>query len=247
MREVAVMRSKPRAILFDLDDTLISFDGVSRQAWERCCTAFLETHAIGLQQADLLREIYKAGTWFWSDPQRHKTGRENLREARRGVAKIALGALGVESGALAGELADRYTALHHSLVHPYPGTLPTLTALREAGYRLGLVTNGTSAGQRDKLRRFGFAPFFEIILIDQELGFGKPDVRVYGHAAGLLRLSYASLWMVGDNLVWDIQSPQSLGIYTVWHDYRQAGLPADAAAAPDAVIHRIDELPALLP
>jgi putative hydrolase of the HAD superfamily len=239
------MTPYPKAILFDLDDTLISFDGVTHQAWDECCGDFIRRREPGLSKQDLLRAVREAGAWYWGDPARHKAGRENLKEARRQVVQLALGTLGMTDPETIFSLADRYTARQDELIHLYPNTLSTLGALRAAGVRLTLITNGSSEGQRAKLTRFGLADFFEHILIDQELGFGKPEVRVFWHALELMRLDARECWMVGDNLVWDIQPPQVLGIRAAWHDWRGKGLDPGSKIIPDRIIRDVGEL--LLP
>ena len=233
---------KPKAILFDLDDTLISFEGVSDEAWEKCCTEFTRKHALNLSTGELLKKLSEIRKWYWSCPERHKTGRENLVEARREIVKLALEAFDITGSQRANELADNFTAYKDSLVCLFPNTIETLTKLRTKGYRLGLITNGSSKGQRAKLERFGLHSFFEIILIDQEVGFGKPDIRIYELGLKLLGLSVEDVWMVGDNLVWDIEPPKSMAIFTVWHDYKKAGLPANLSAVPDKQIKDISEL-----
>ena len=240
------MPHNPQAILFDLDDTLISFKGVSNQAWKSSCTQFINTHALSIPAAELLSALAKTRRWYWGDPQRHKAGRENMQNARREIVFLTFQSLGIADEALSRELADQYSACQQRMVHLFPNTLRVLSALRQNGYRLGLITNGSSAGQREKLSRFVLEPYFEIILIDQEVGFSKPDIRIYEHARSLLNLRYQDLWMVGDNLVWDIQSPQSLGIYTVWYDAEKAGLPENSPIMPDAAIQDISELFAML-
>ena len=191
----------PAAILLDLDDTLIAFDGVTRQAWNECYQDFMARRRPGFSE-DALREAVRAAQgWYWGDPARHKAGRENLRAARREVVGIALKTLGAYDSDVVNDLADRYTNRQDELIHPYPNTLPTLNALKGAGVRLALITNGSSAGQRAKLERFGLTDYFEHILIDQELGFGKPGKRVFEHALSLMGLSARDAWMVGDNLV----------------------------------------------
>lgn len=236
------MSPLPVAILTDLDDTLISFDGVTRQAWNECYADFMARHRPGFTMDALREAVRAAGSWYWGDPVRHKTGREDIRCARREVVGIALATLGVEDRELVNDLADRYSDRHDELIHPYPNTLPTLDALKAAGVRLALITNGSSRGQRAKLTRFGLTDYFEHILIDQELGFGKPDIRVFEHALSLLKLTNRDAWMVGDNLVWDIEPPKTLGIHAVWHDWRRAGLPEDAKIRPDRIITDIGDL-----
>lgn len=232
----------PVAVLFDLDDTLISFDGVTRQAWNECYEDFMIRHKPGFTLDALRQAVRTVGSWYWGNPVRHKTGREDIRSARREIVGIALAMLGAQDDDIANDLADRYTDRHDELIHPYPNTFPTLDALKNAGVRLALITNGSSQGQQAKLTRFGLTDYFEHILIDQELGFGKPDVRVYEHALSLLKLTSRDVWMVGDNLVWDIYPPKSLGIHAVWHDWRGAGLPEDAEIRPDRIITDIGEL-----
>lgn len=232
----------PKAVLFDLDDTLIAFDGVSRGAWEESCEEFLRERPRGFSREALLAAIYAASRWYWGDPARHKTGRENLPAARREVVSLALSKLGVTDPRTGDDLADRYTHLQDERIHLFPETLPVLEAFRAAGVRLSLITNGSSVCQRAKLQRFGLTDFFEHILIDQELGFGKPDVRVYEYALSLLALEARDVWMVGDNLAWDIWPPMTLGIFAVWHDWRRKGLQPGETRRPDRIIADIGEL-----
>lgn len=48
--------------------------------------------------------------------------------------------------------------------------------------------------------------------------------------------------MVGDNLEWEVAVPKQLGLYTVWVDFAAKGLPANAPAQPDRIIHNLAEL-----
>lgn len=46
---------KPKDILFDLEDTLITFEGVSHEVWEKCCTEFIQKYALNLSTGELLK------------------------------------------------------------------------------------------------------------------------------------------------------------------------------------------------
>ena len=236
------MNTYPGVILFDLDDTLISFEGVSDIAWDKCREDFIETGGTPFSKEDLLKTIQVKRKWHWSDPQRHKTARENMKQARRDIVSLALMDLGVTQTDLINKLADTYSDYQNELICLHPNTTDTLNVLKTIGVRMGLITNGTSEGQREKLRRFSLTDYFEIVLIDQELGFGKPDVKVYRHALALLHLRPQDAWMVGDNLIWDVQAPQSRGIYSIWYDYKKSRLPKDTVIMPDRVIMDISEL-----
>ena len=236
------MKPYPPAILFDLDDTLISFEGVAEQAWEICCQKLIDSHHLELSFSVLLNQINLTRKWFWSDPERHKKGRSDMLAARREIVKMAMRELNMRDVSLSDELADNYSACRKELITIFPSTVQTLQTLRGQGVRLGLITNGTGAEQRSKIDRFSLAGYFEFIFIEGEIGFGKPDIRVYEKALSTLNLPPTEVWMVGDNLVWDIQAPQSLGIYAVWNDYKNEGLPPDSKIIPDKIINEISEL-----
>lgn len=57
-----------------------------------------------------------------------------------------------------------------------------------------------------------------------------------------LKVTPREAWMVGDNLVWDIETPQKMGIFSIWNDHDQSGLPKDSQVIPDRIIHNISEL-----
>ena len=83
---------------------------------------------------------------------------------------------------------------------------------------------------------------FDHIQIEGEHGFGKPEERAYNHAMEVLGVGPHETWMVGDNLEWEVISPQRLGIYAIWHDGYGVGLPPDSPIRPDRNIHRLSEL-----
>lgn len=226
----------PKVILFDLDDTLISFDGVSGPAWEKCCFDFVIYHQFPYDTAELLKCINTTRKWYWSDPERHKRGRSNMLSARREIVSLAMQKLNIHNGLLSNELADSYSNYHEKLIHLFPHTLSALDELKSMDIRLGVITNGTKDLQRGKLERFALTQYFEYVLVEGEVGFGKPDERIYRMALSLFNVPPRDCWMIGDNLVWDVQAPQALGINAIWYDYRRVGLPQNSSILPDHVI-----------
>ena len=96
--------------------------------------------------------------------------------------------------------------------------------------------------QRGKITRFGLTDLFDTILIEGEVGFGKPDPRVYARALESLEVAAADAWMVGDNLEWDVAEPQRQGIYGIWIDVWGRGLPPRHPVRPNRIIRRLSEL-----
>jgi len=231
----------PRAILLDLDDTILADAANGDRCWRAVCDRFA-AEVLGLTPDRLLAEIDRMRIWYWSDPERHRRGRLDLERARQELVGMALEALGVDRPDLARRIAQEFSALRYEALRPFPGAIETLRRLRERGVRLALVTNGSGAAQRRKIDRFGLAPLFDCIVIEGEFGAGKPDERVYRHACEQLGAAPAEAWMIGDRLDWDVAGPQRLGILAVWVDNAGQGLPPSSPVRPDRIIRSLAEL-----
>jgi putative hydrolase of the HAD superfamily len=231
----------PKVIIFDLDDTIIRFGEGEIPAWKIVCARFCRKHC-KVRREELFTAILKTGRWYWGDKDRHRTGRSDLRKARRQVAAAALQSLGIENGEYANEIADHYSDLRRKKLRLFPKARQTLMTLKKKNQRMVLLTNGESSLQRYKIERFKLGRYFEKVFIEGEVGFGKPDKRAYTNLLEDMHLVPADVWMVGDNLEWDIYTPKSLGIYSIWNDYRKKGLPGSCPFPPDRIIHNISEL-----
>jgi putative hydrolase of the HAD superfamily len=84
-----------------------------------------------------------------------------------------------------------------------------------------LITNGAAAPQRAKIDRFALAPFFDVIVVEGEAGFGKPDPRVFASALGTVRVPAGRALMAGDNYDCDVLGALGAGLHAVWIDRRE--------------------------
>jgi len=229
----------PRAVLFDLDDTLVVFDPVCGPAWREICGSHADR--VGLPAGELFRAIQQVSRAYWSNPERHRAGRLALEETRAAIVGEALRGRGIADPGLARTIAFEYSALQESRIELFPDALATLSALRDAGVRMALVTNGNARLQRRKIERFGLERFLSAFLVEGELGFGKPDRRVFERALQALEVSPDQAWCVGDNLEWDVAGAQAVGIHGIWKDSDRSGLPA-GPVQPDRIIRELSEL-----
>jgi putative hydrolase of the HAD superfamily len=235
----------PRGLLLDLDDTILDDSSLVHECWRHACAG----HANRLAPLDpgvVVDAIRETSRWYWSDAERHRTGRLELEAARREVVRLALVELGVEDTSLAAAIGDAYSHQRDAGMEPLPDAIDTVRWLRDSGRRLALLTNGAGPAQRQKIARFGLADLFDVILIEGELGFGKPDERVYHRALSALTADPSEAWMVGDNLEWDVGAPQKLGIAGVWIDIRGRGLPDETTIRPHHIVRSLSQLRALI-
>lgn len=233
---------RPRAILFDLDDTLISaYSGHPRDVWRRALEAF-RAELGGAVLDSAADAIHAEAAAFWSDPSRHRAARLDLAQARHDITGAGLRKIGIAGASLTGRIANAFHSLRNREMKLFPDAHATIDALRAAGVRLALVTNGASEIQREKIRRFDLEHRFEHIQVEGEVGFGKPEPEAYHHAMRALDTPAHATWMVGDNLEWEVAAPRRLGIHTIWHDHAKTGLPENAPAEPHRIIHGLAEL-----
>ncbi len=231
----------PPAVLLDLDDTILDDSSAVDECWLAACR--LHCAAGRLPEADALHAaIKRASGWFWSDAERHRVGRLDLPAARTEVVRLALDEAGIDDRALAARIAAAYASERDARMTPLPDAVETVQWLRSTGRRLALLTNGAAEAQRSKIERFALGGLFDAVLVEGEVGFGKPDARIYHLALGRLGVSAGEACMIGDNLEWDVEAPQRLGIYGVWIDRRRKGLPAGRAITPDQVIASLSDL-----
>jgi putative hydrolase of the HAD superfamily len=231
----------PKAILFDMDETLLTNTMPIESAWQEACeTSAKRVNTFNSEELRLQINIIRE--WYWGDPERHRLGRLNLLKARTAVVRLSLEKLGCGDEVIAAAVATDYSSLIDRSLSCFPNAEDTLLQLVKKGVKLALLTNGAGESQQEKIKRFGFSRYFPVRLIEGELGFGKPDQRVFETAMKKLETTPGQTWMVGDDLQRDIAGAQKMGIYSIWCDYGRNGLPESSKVKPDKIINNIAEL-----
>ena len=238
------MTQLPRAMLIDMDDTILSAYGRPEIAWNKVAAEFAAEFA-PLSPQQVAAAILDSGRRFWASAE--AAWRLKLAEARHVVVKDGFATLAAAGQPalptdLAVRLADRLTAYREEEMFMFPGAHDAIDALKAHGVKLALVTNGAAETQRAKVERFALTHRFDHIQIEGEHGFGQPEQRAYLHAMQALGVTAPETWMIGDNLEWEIEAPQRLGIYAIWMDVHGDGLPADSTIKPDRIIRSLSEL-----
>ena len=234
----------PRAMLIDMDDTILSAYGRPEIAWNHVAAEFADELA-PLPSSALAAAVLGFARNFWSTAE--PAWRLKLGEARRITVQGGFDALAAAGHArlpsdLAVRIADRFSEYREEEMFIFPGAHDAIDELRSRGVKLALVTNGAADTQRAKVERFELAHRFHHIQIEGEHGFGKPEERAYLHAMEALGVSATDTWMIGDNLEWEVEAPQRLGIYAIWMDVHGDGLPPGSTVRPDRIIRSLAEL-----
>jgi HAD superfamily hydrolase (TIGR01549 family) len=212
------MQPTGKLALFDLDNTLID-----RQAaflgWTQ---HFARERSLGDAAIAWILELDRDG--FASREEVFSPVRERYHLAG-----------GVE------ELITEYRSSYPSFIASEPLVVAALARLREAGWRLAIVTNGPPS-QHEKIDKAGLASSFDAYCVSSEMGFEKPDPRIFEEAArqcGAELKLWSEAWMVGDAPGPDVQGGASAGLRTIWmHRGRSWG---QLELRPDATVGSLSE------
>ena len=238
-----------RALLLDLDDTLIVEEPAAVAAFEATAAFASGRHPVDPRRLALdaracARELWHAAevgdfgrrigisSWeaLWC---RYEGDDDELRAMRawspgfrRDAWRGALERQGIEDVELAAELGERFGEERRARHETFEDAAPVLDALA-GDYRLALVTNGASCLQREKFEASGLTDRFDAVVVSGDLRSAKPDPAVYAHALEALDARPADAVMVGDSLRNDVDGPVAAGLRGIWLNRTGASRPAD--------------------
>jgi 2-haloacid dehalogenase len=197
-----------RAVLFDLDRTLLDFDRAQRGALGRAL------RGRGLPFGKHVLATYRAiNDGLWAAYRRGEIAQAVLEVERFRRLLLALGA----PERLAWRLSRDFVSELSRRGDRLPGSRAALLALRKR-FRLGVVTNGIDRVQHARLAASGLRPFFETVVTSEACGYAKPDPRIVHTALRALGVTAAEAVYVGDDVAVDGGAARAAGTGFVWVD-----------------------------
>lgn len=196
-----------RAVMFDLDDTLID----STSAVTAAVVAWAAEH--GVDDAEVAQRWLDLSDVHFARYQRREVS--FLDQRRERVREFLT--LEVDDAA-ADEIFASYLARYEAGWVAFDDARPTLRRARARGLRVAILTNGEEDHQRRKLERLGLTAEIDLLICSSMLSFGKPDPRAFAEALDLVGVAAAEALMVGDSLDIDIRGALAAGIDAVLLD-----------------------------
>ena len=217
-------------LLLDADGTLFDYDRAEAAALT------LSLKGLGvLPTPEHLTRYRGFNSALWAALERGEVTRERLRSER---FRLLFEAFGIEADPVTfnaqylkhlGQRGDQLDGAESVLDQLFGGT------------RMALLTNGFAEVQRTRLDHSGLGQFFEVVIISDEVGFAKPDPRIYDASFEAMgNPSKSSVLMVGDSLTSDMQGGLNYGIDTCW--FNPGGKPNTLDRDPTFEIRQLNEL-----
>jgi putative hydrolase of the HAD superfamily len=223
-------RPWPKAILFDLDDTLWPIAPVILQA-EQILFDWLREHAPRVAERFTIESLRQARLDLLAERPELAVDLGKLRHAGLLAAFEAAG----EDLAKVEHAMARFAAARNAVV-PFDDVVPGLIRLNDH-VLIGSVSNGNA-----NLATIGLSHHFKVSLAAHELGTAKPDAAIFLAACDALGVAPEDTVYVGDDVLLDVQGAQRAGLYAVWMNRTGSTKHLEHGVAPDAVVRDVDEL-----
>lgn len=230
-----------QAIFFDLDDTLCQY-------WEAARTGLYRTFEIhplpGLTTEDAVTVWAKAFRSFLKDvkhPDWYGRYLKNGETTRTEQMRRTLSEIGVVDEELAQRLSQTYMEERDRLLTLFDDSIEVLDALKPK-YPLGLITNGPADVQRQEIATLKIEHYFDPILIEGEMGEGKPNQTVFRRAEQCVGVPAANILFVGNSYSHDIRPAVEAGWRTAWIR-RPTDIPPSAGPGGSAVELKPEDAP----
>jgi len=190
-----------KAVYFDIDDTLYDTSGFAELARKAALSVMIDAGLpLTSQEAyALLREIIKEKG---SNYDKHFNV---LTKRVFGEEKPLLIALGMIT----------YHNVKFALLRLFPETIPILIYLKKKGYRLGVISNGLTIKQWEKLIRLGLYHFFDDVVTSEEAEVEKPNNEIFKLALNRMDCEPHMSVMVGNKFSEDIMGAINIGMSAI--------------------------------
>jgi HAD superfamily hydrolase (TIGR01549 family) len=235
-----VQLRQPKAILVDLDGTLLDHGGQAAAVTEVC--GLVARAYPGLDPAALLEANARAWTSLWREvEQLCWLGQMDGYAASREAWRRGLEVCGCSEDRVVELAFSEHQRLARAAFRPYPDVHVFFEHAVASNLSLAVVTNGPSDLQRDKYDALGVGNAVTAVTISGEHGVAKPDPAIFQLALDELGVDTEDAWCVGDSLATDVAGARSAGLTAFW-----LNRPGREVASPD-VPPRIEGLFRVLP
>lgn len=223
-----------RAVIFDVDDTLVNFTGANEAGFRR----YLRDVApeMAASEVEAAERVWNAiGQIHFAA---YLAGHISFEEQRRRRVREFLEHCGVLIDAAGG--ADSWFAgyLAHcdALLVAFDDVRPALDMLRAAGLRVGALSNNTHLNQDRRLRLVGLrADLDALICCDDVGGIAKPDSRIFHAGCAALGVQADEAAYVGDDLEVDGRGAALAGLSAYWLNRRTDAVNREIPTVRDLV------------
>ncbi len=222
-----------KAILWDVDGTLLDFDAAERAA----IRSLFAEYNLGECTDEMLARYADINKSFWQKLERNEITKQEVLVGR---FRQFFTEYGIDTS-IVEEFNDKYQLRLGDTIVLHDNGLDLIKRIKATGkYRQYVVSNGTIAAQTKKLKRSGIGELMDGIFLSEEIGIEKPNIGFFDAVFDDLAYDFATAiadgaWeapptlaeviIVGDSLTSDIQGGMNAEITTCWYNPEHKEVP----------------------
>ncbi|MBN2014665.1 MAG: TIGR02253 family HAD-type hydrolase [Candidatus Altiarchaeota archaeon] len=212
-----------KAVLFDLDNTLIDFMKLKRMCVENAVDAMIDS-GLEMKKEEAIKTLFN----IYSDQGIEY--QEVFQEFSRRV-------LGREDYRIMAAGINSYRKTKISYLKPYPHVVSTLTELAKKGIKLAIVTDAEKMQAWLRISALEIGHLLDVVITSSDTGKKKPNLEPFKKALEELDMKAEECLFIGDHLERDIEGAKKIGMKTCFARYGYNGRSIKSNAD-----HEIDDI-----
>lgn len=201
-----------KAVIFDIDNTMYSFDNAHKRAMEALGAYAEKTFGMKFEQLEAL--VKKC-----MDIVKERTG-ENCAAWHNRLLRFQclLEQIGDTDYQKAMEMYHVYWDTVLEMMEPEPGLIELILRLKEKGIKIGIGSDMTAYIQYKKLKKLGVLQYLDFLVTSEEAGAEKPTPRFFELCVKKAGCRPKECIFIGDSPEKDVLGPAKCGLVGIWYN-----------------------------
>jgi len=212
-----------KAVIFDLDNTLLNFNSGERQAILGALSA-CSISIMGIGESRFLETFETFNSKYWHQSSRLPPGELIARSYQDTFSELGMRAVSCE------ELSRHYWHIFNHTGDLEENAYQVLSLL-SGKYRLAVLTNGLKSSQSPRMKAAGIEHFFEAVVVSEAVGYAKPAPQIFHYILRALNLAASDVLYIGDSLKHDYEGAKQVGIDFCYYNRNRESLPEEVQPA----------------
>jgi putative hydrolase of the HAD superfamily len=223
-----------KAVIFDLDNTLLNYDRCELDSMQRAIRHHRIFERDGFVWEAFWKTFLERNAFYW---EQRFTQKLSHLEAIEFALRDAFEIMGTPMSAA--DVTSTYWEFFCNTCHFEKGALETLRWAHR-NYKLGILSNGIGEAQHRRLKSGDIDHYFDAVIVSDEVGYWKPDPKIFHVALEKLNLRHDEVLFVGDSLRDDYVGALNSGVDFCY--YNRNGQKLEGDVRPTYMIKELSEL-----
>lgn len=227
---------KPKAVIFDTDNTLYPYKPAHEAALKE--VVIKAQNLLKVNKEDFLEAFKISRKKVKTQLGNTAASHSRLLYFQKTIEQLGMGTRIF----LTLDLEQTYWRTFLANTRLFDDVKEFLQLLKSQGVKTANITDLTAQIQFRKIMFFGLDEFFDYVVSSEEAGANKPDSKPFEIALSKLNIDPSMIWMIGDNLINDIQGGNEVGLFTIQKIHEDIDIKKNNSIKPRVVVENYKDL-----